>query len=128
MRGRVLGAYVAVCLVWGSTYLAIRVGVRHLPPALFGGFRLLTAGTVLLTLALLFGRPLPRRVRDWSTAGVVGVMLLGVGNGLVIWAEQFMESGVTAILIVTGALWMALFDAVIPGSEARLPHASSAAF
>jgi drug/metabolite transporter (DMT)-like permease len=118
-RGGVLAAYGTVSLVWGSTYLAIRVGVHHLPPALFGGFRFLTAGTVLLTLALALGRRLPRRRRDWVTAGVVGVMLLGVGNGLVIWAEQFVESGTTAILVVTGALWMALFDALIPGSDAR---------
>ena len=56
---------------------------------------------------------------DLVTAGIVGVMLLTVGNGLVVWAEQSVESGLTAILIVTSALWMALFDAVIPGSEVR---------
>lgn len=119
LSGRILAAYLIVSLVWGSTYLAIRIGVRHMPPALFGGIRFLIAGTVLLLLAMVLGGRLPRRRRDWATAAIVGGMLLTVGNGLVVWAEQSVESGLTAILIVTGALWMALFDAVIPGSEAR---------
>jgi drug/metabolite transporter (DMT)-like permease len=119
LTGRVLAAYLTVCLVWGSTYLAIRIGVQHFPPALFGGIRFLTAGVVLLGVALAFGRRLPRRRSDWTTAAIVGVLLLGIGNGLVIWAEQFIESGVAAILVVTGALWMAVLDAVIPGSESR---------
>ncbi len=119
LTGRVFAAYLTVCLVWGSTYLAIRIGVQHLPPAMFGGIRFLTAGLVLLGVALVVGRRLPRRRSDWTTAAIVGVLLLGIGNGLVIWAEQFIESGVAAILVVTGALWMAVLDALIPGSESR---------
>ncbi|UCF41957.1 MAG: EamA family transporter [Gemmatimonadota bacterium] len=119
VNGRVLAAYTVVALVWGSTYLAIRIGVQHIPPALFGGMRFLTAGTILLVLSLALGRRLPSRPKDWATAAVVGIMLLGIGNGGVIWAEQWVESGTVAILVVTGALMMALFDAVIPGSEAR---------
>jgi drug/metabolite transporter (DMT)-like permease len=115
----VILAYVIVSLVWGSTYLAIRIGVQHLPPALFGGTRFLTAGLLLLVVALLLRKPFPRRPRDWRTAAVVGVMLLSVGNGLVIWSEQYIESGLAAVLVMTGALWMALLDAVIPGSERR---------
>ena len=84
---------------------------------MFGAIRFLTAGTLLLGLATLLGHQLPRRARDWATAAVVGLLLLGVGNGLVIWAELYVESGLVAILIVTGALWMAGFDAVIPGSD-----------
>ena len=119
MSGSVFLAYVIVSLVWGSTYLAIRIGVGHLPPALFGGIRFTIAGLVLLGISLALGRTLPRRGRDWATAAVVGTMLLSVGNGLVIWAEQFVESGTAAILVVTGALWMGAFDAFIPGSESR---------
>jgi drug/metabolite transporter (DMT)-like permease len=115
----VVVAYAAVSLVWGSTYLAIRIGVQHLPPALFGAIRFLTAGSVLLLLAWALGRRLPTQRRDWVTAAVVGVMLLGIGNGTVIWAEQYIESSMAAIIIVTGALQMAVFDALIPGSEAR---------
>jgi drug/metabolite transporter (DMT)-like permease len=115
----VLAAYVVVSLIWGSTYLAIRIGVGHLPPALFGAIRFLSAGSLLLVLSLALGQRLPKRPRDWVTAAVVGIMLLALGNGLVIWAEQSLESGMAAILVVTGALMMAAFDALIPGSEAR---------
>ncbi len=119
LSGRVLAAYITISLIWGSTYLAIRIGVQHLPPALFGGIRFVAAGTILLAIARLRRRRLPTRARDWRTAAVVGILLLTIGNGLVIWAEQTVESGFAAILIVTGALWMALFDALIPGSETR---------
>jgi drug/metabolite transporter (DMT)-like permease len=119
MSGRVVAAYLIVCLVWGSTYLAIRIGVGHMPPALFGGIRFLTAGLLLLGIATALGRRLPRRREDWFTAAIVGTLLLVVGNGLVIWAEQFVESGTAAILVVTGALWMGVFDTIIPGSQAR---------
>lgn len=119
LEGRVLLAYAALCLVWGSTYLAIRIGVQHLPPALLGAFRFLAAGSILLAIAFALGQRLPRRPVDWRTNAIVGVLLLGVANGLVIWAEQFVHSGVAAIFVVTVSLWMALFDAVIPGSPAR---------
>jgi drug/metabolite transporter (DMT)-like permease len=117
--GRVLAAYVVLCVVWGSTYLAIRVGVGELPPALFGGVRFLIAGGLLLGVARLLGRRLPTRRRDWITNAVVGFLLLFCGNGLVVWAEQFTPSGVTAIIVVTVTLWLALFDAVVPGGRGR---------
>jgi drug/metabolite transporter (DMT)-like permease len=117
--GRVLAAYLVLCIVWGSTYLAIRVGVAEFPPALFAGIRFVIAGSLLLAVALLLGRRLPTRRRDWVTNAVVGVLLLFCGNGLVVWAEQFTPSGVAAIIVVTVTLWLALFDAVIPGSPAR---------
>jgi drug/metabolite transporter (DMT)-like permease len=117
--GLALGAYATVCLVWGSTYLAIRVGVQHLPPALLGAFRFIAAGTVLLAVALLVSQRLPRRPADWRTNAIVGLLLLGVANGLVIWSEQFVHSGVAAIVVVTVSLWLAFFDAVIPGSAGR---------
>ena len=117
--GLAFASYATVCLVWGSTYLAIRIGVQHLPPALMGAFRHVAAGALLLGIALLLGQRLPRRAIDWRTNIIVGVILLGVANGLVIWAEQFMHSGPAAIFIVTVGLWMAVFDAIIPGSTAR---------
>jgi drug/metabolite transporter (DMT)-like permease len=115
----VLAAYLVLCIVWGSTYLAIRVGVRELPPALFAGIRFLVAATLLLGAVLALGRGLPRRAADWRTNAIVGVLLLLGGNGLVVWAEQFTPSGVTAIFVVTVTLWMALFDAILPGSRSR---------
>jgi drug/metabolite transporter (DMT)-like permease len=117
--GRVLAAFVVLCIVWGSTYLAIRIGVAELPPALFAGVRFLIAGGILLGAARLLRRPLPARRRDWATNIVVGFLLLFCGNGLVVWAEQFTPSGVAAIFVVTVTLWLALFDTLIPGSTAR---------
>lgn len=119
LGGKVLLAYVTVSVVWGSTYLAIRVGVQHMPPAVFGGIRFVLGGAMLLGAALALGRRLPRRPGDWRTSAVVGLLLLTVANGMVIWAEQFVESGPASVFIVTVALWMAVFDAIIPGSTKR---------
>jgi drug/metabolite transporter (DMT)-like permease len=117
---RVFLAYVVLCVVWGSTYLAIRIGVQELPPALFAAVRFLIAGAVLMAWAMMSGRPLPKSRRDWTTNAITGLALLFAANGLVVWAEQFVASGVAAIFVVTVALWLALFDAVVPGSEARV--------
>lgn len=119
MSPRALAAYLILCVVWGSTYLAIRIGVQELPPALLAGIRFLIAGALLLGIARLLRRPLPTRARDWSTNVIVGLLLLMGGNGLVVWAEQYVASGIASIFVVTVSLWLALFDAVVPGSRAR---------
>ena len=120
LRGKALVAYLMVCVFWGSTYLAIRVGVEVLPPFLFAGLRFLIAGALLLGVALALGDRLPRRLVDWRTQAIVGVLLLAGGNAFVVWAEQFTASGIASIFVVTVALWMAFFDAVIPGGSGDL--------
>ena len=120
LKGRALVAYLIVCVFWGSTYLAIRIGVGVLPPFLFAGLRFLVAGALLAGVALAFGDHLPRRPADWGTLAIVGVLLLGGGNAFVVWAEQYTASGVASLFVVTVALWMAFFDAVIPGSTGEL--------
>jgi drug/metabolite transporter (DMT)-like permease len=120
LRGRALVAYLIVCVFWGSTYLAIKIGVGELPPFLFAGLRFLAAGVLLLGGALAFGDRLPRRLADWRTQAIVGVLLLAGGNAFVVWAEQFTTSGVASIFVVTVALWMAFFDAIIPGGSGDL--------
>ena len=115
LRGKALIAYLLVCILWGSTYLAIRIGVAELPPFLFAGARFLLAGLLLLGGALAAGARLPRRPRDWATLAVVGLFLLAGGNTMVVWAEQFTPSGVASLFVVTVALWMAVFDAALPG-------------
>ena len=112
-------AYATVSLLWGSTYLAIRIGVQHMPPALFAASRFLLAGIILLAYARLTSQPLPNRAVDWRTNIIVGLLLLAVGNGLVVWGEQFVESGLAAIFIVTSPLWMVLFSATLPGLRYR---------
>ena len=120
LRGKALIAYLVVCVFWGSTYLAIRVGVGVLPPFLFAGIRFLTAGVLLLGIVLALGDRLPRRLVDWRTQAIVGLLLLAGGNAFVVWAEQYTPSGIASIFVVTVALWMAFFDAVIPGGTGDL--------
>ncbi|HEV8305004.1 MAG TPA: EamA family transporter [Gemmatimonadales bacterium] len=120
LKGKALIAYLIVCVFWGSTYLAIKVGVGELPPFLFAGLRFLAAGVLLLGIARALGDPLPRRAGDWRTLAIVGLFLLAGGNALVVWAEQYTASGVASIFVVTVALWMAFFDAIIPGGSGDL--------
>lgn len=120
LKGKALIAYLIVCVFWGSTYLAIKVGVTELPPFLFAGLRFLVAGVILFALARAFGDALPRRAKDWLILSVTGLLLLGGGNAFVVWAEQYTTSGIASIFVVTVALWMAFFDAVVPGGSGRL--------
>src|SRR5438309_1075828 len=120
LRGKALVAYLLVCVFWGSTYLAIRVGVGELPPFLFAGLRFFIAGAILFAGALAFCDRAPRRAVDWLTLVIVGLFLLAGGNAFVVWAEQYTPSGAASIFVVTVALWMAFFDAVIPGGSGAL--------
>ncbi|HKW40981.1 MAG TPA: EamA family transporter [Gemmatimonadales bacterium] len=120
LRGKALIAYLIVCVFWGSTYLAIRVGVGVLPPFLFAGLRFVIAGALVLAVALALGDQLPRRLGDWRTQAIVGILLLAGGNAFVVWAEQYTASGIASIFVVTVALWMAFFDAIIPGGSGDL--------
>jgi len=93
LRGRSLLAWLLVCVLWGSTYLAIRVGVETLPPFLMAGARFLLAGIILGGIASGLGERLPTRAADWRTLSFTGVLLLAGGNGLVVWAEQYVDAG-----------------------------------
>jgi drug/metabolite transporter (DMT)-like permease len=115
LRGKALVAYLLVCTVWGSTYLAIRVGVMHLPPVLFAGVRFLVAGLILAGIVLATGDRLPRRLRDWRVNAITGVFLLLGGNAVVVWAEQHVESGAASVFVAAVPLWAAFFDALWPG-------------
>src|SRR5581483_7473814 len=104
-------ALVVVYLVWGSTFLGIRVAVRHLPPATFAGARFLAAGVLLFPFALQSGSAAVRaadrpRLRQWLSAAAIGLLLLGLGNGGVTFAERRLESGTAALLAATIPLWM----------------------
>ncbi len=121
LRGRALWAWIIVCLVWGSTYLAIRVAVEELPPFLFAGVRWVIAAAALGLVALLvLKEKLPGTRKDWITLAFTGTLLLTGGNGLVVWAEQYVDSGSASIYVVTVAIWSALFDALVPGGKTRL--------
>ena len=102
-------AWVTICLVWGTTYLAIRVGVSEFPPFFFAGFRWIIAGSILLTIMKLRGYKLPSK-KDLPHIAVVGITLLGIANGFVVLAEQWLPSGLTALFITTIPILVALFE------------------
>lgn len=98
-------AWVAVCLLWGTTYLAIRIALETIPPMLMGGLRWTVAGVLILLVMKLRGDEVPRR-DDWPALAVLGVLLIGLGNGGVVWAEQTLPSGLTAVLVAVIPFWM----------------------
>jgi drug/metabolite transporter (DMT)-like permease len=110
----VLVAFAAVYLIWGSTYLAIRVGVESFPPLLLAGSRHLVFGAMFYPL-LRWQTGLRPTLAHWRTAALTGFLLLVVGNGGVCIAERTVPSGVTALLVATVSLWMVLVDWLRPG-------------
>jgi len=116
-RLKVIAAFAIVYVVWGSTYLAIRVGVATLPPALFAGTRFLAAGLLLAAYARLNGQQFPRRRREWITITVAALLLLVGANGLVVWGEQWVPSNQAALIVATLALWLAGLGALGPQGE-----------
>ena len=110
-RTRVMLAFAAVYVLWGSTYLAIRFGVETIPPFVLAGTRHLTAGLVLYAFLRARGAARPERVHWKSAFAVGGLMLLG-GNGLVTWAEQKVPSGIAALIVASVPIWMNLFEAI----------------
>ena len=109
----VVVALATVYVVWGSTYLAIRITDRTQPPLLMSSIRFLIAGLLLYAIAAR-GGPRPTW-REWRAAAVVGAALLLVGNGGVAWAETRINSGLAALLVAMMPLWMALLDRIVFG-------------
>ena len=107
-----------VWIVWGSTYLAMRVVVSEMPPLVAAGTRFLTAGTLMGTVALLLdrGHGWPSR-RQWLDYGLVGVLLLSIGNSLVMWSEQTVPSGIAALIVATVPVWLLLLDGLRPNGR-----------
>jgi len=108
--------FALICLIWGSTFMAIRIGVQDLPPALMAGFRFLIAALLLGLVALALGQK-PGGRADWIAASIMGLLLVAAGNGLVTWAEQWVPSNQAALLITTGAMWITLFGSLGPNGH-----------
>jgi len=115
-RLKLVIAFAAIYLIWGSTYLAIRIAIETLPPFLMAGVRLTVAGILLYGWARWRGAPRPVR-SNWLAAGVVGGLMPLGGNGGVVWAEQRVPSGLTAVLIATVPLWIAILEWVRSGAR-----------
>jgi drug/metabolite transporter (DMT)-like permease len=117
MRARLLAAFAAVYLVWGSTYLAIRFAVETLPPFLMAGSRFVLSGLILMAWARWReGATAPSRL-EWRTGLISGGLLLLGGNGAVAWAEQRVPSGIAALLVAIVPLWMVLLEWMRPGGR-----------
>lgn len=119
-RARVLAAFAAVYIVWGSTYLAIRYAVETIPPFIMVGTRFIVSGVLLYAWARFRGDQRPTAAQ-WRDATIVGILMLCLGNGAVSWAEQRVPSGLAALLVAVVPLWMVLLDWLRPrGSRPRV--------
>lgn len=117
MRARLLAAFTAVYVIWGSTYLAIRFAVETLPPLLMAGARFTIAGLLLLAWSRFVQRAQRPSRSDWRTGLMSGALLLLGGNGAVVWAETRVPSGIAALLVAVVPLWMVLLDWLRPGGR-----------
>jgi drug/metabolite transporter (DMT)-like permease len=108
-RAKVLAAFAAIYIVWGSTYVAILYAIRTLPPFLMAGTRFLIAGALLFGWSAMRWQRPPVRA-EWRAAIIVGALLCLGGNGAVVWAEQSVPSGVAALMIAITPAWMVLLD------------------
>jgi len=104
-RAAIIGAFAVLYVVWGSTYLGIAYAIETIPPFLMAGTRFMAAGALVAIWLLVRRTPLPS-AREWGSSAIVGVLLILCGNGGVTWAEQWVPSGITALLIATTPLWM----------------------
>ena len=107
-------AWFAICLIWGTTYLAIKLALVTIPPLLLGGFRYLLAAVIMITGLTLQGRRFPPPTA-WPTQAVLGFFMLALGNGGVVTGEGYLSSGLTAVLVATSPFWMVGIDAMYPG-------------
>jgi drug/metabolite transporter (DMT)-like permease len=108
---KTLLAFAIIYLVWGSTYFAIRVGVREVPPFLFAAMRFLVAGLVLYGWIIARGEPSPSGVQ-WASASLLAILFFLFDYGLVYWAEQRVPSGITAVMMATTPAFMALWEII----------------
>ena len=106
-----IAAFFALYVIWGSTYLVIRIGVEYWPPLLLAGIRFCTAGALMYAFLRWRGVPAPTRAQ-WGNAAMMGVFLLVLGNGMVNLAEKTVSSGMTAVAVASAPLWMGIFAAM----------------
>jgi drug/metabolite transporter (DMT)-like permease len=109
-------AWVIVCVVWGTTYLAIRVALETVPVVLVAGIRWMSAGVILAAVVYATGGRLPGR-HAWASLALLGFLMNVIGNGLVVWAEQYVASGLTAVVVAMVPFWQVAIEALIPGGE-----------
>lgn len=119
-RAKLAGALGLVYVIWGSTYLAIRFAVETLPPLSMASVRFLIAGSLLMGWTLLRREAMPTP-RQWRSAAIIGTLLLLGGNGAVVTAQQWVASGLAALLVACEPLFVVLLDWARPGGRRPLP-------
>jgi len=113
---KLIGAFAAIYIIWGSTYLAIRYAIHTMPSLLMASTRFLLAGSALYLWSKWKGAP-RGSVKGWRQAGTLGALLFLCGNGGVVLAERSVPSGLTAVLVATVPLWVALLEWLMPGGR-----------
>ena len=111
-------AWLAVCLIWGTTYLAIRIALETIPPTLVGGIRFVVAGLTLGLFVRIQGVRFPP-LREWPRQAVLGTLLLALGNGCVVWSERWIPSGIAAVGVAALPFWMAGTETSFGGERIR---------
>lgn len=114
MKTKIWIALLALYIVWGSTYLGIKVAIETIPPFFHAGIRFLISGVILVIWQRSAGVAMPTR-KQWISTAIIGNLLLLGGNGLVSWAEQFIPSGIAALIIGSVPIFLVIGEAVRPG-------------
>lgn len=113
MKTKIWLALLALYIVWGSTYLGIKVAIETIPPFFHAFVRFLSSGLILVAWQRTAGQPMPTR-KQWISTAIIGNFLLLGGNGLVSWAEQFIPSGIAALIIASVPLFLVIAEALRP--------------
>jgi drug/metabolite transporter (DMT)-like permease len=117
-------ALASVCFFWGTTYIAIKIALESIPPAVLVCTRFLVSGTIMLAAAAAMGQTLPRG-RELARSAFHGAMILGIGNGCLVYSELLIPSSLAALFIAASPFWMVGIEALFPGGE-RLSGATAA--
>lgn len=112
-RYQLIAAFASVYIIWGSTYLAIKFAIVSFPPFLMAGVRFLISSLIIFAIARFFSKE-KIKLSFWKDSFIIGGALLLGGNGGVVWAEQYVPSGLTALIVATVPIWMVLFDWMHP--------------
>jgi drug/metabolite transporter (DMT)-like permease len=113
MKSKIWLALIALYIVWGSTYLGIKFAIETIPPFFHAGVRFLISGLILVIWQRSAGQSMPTR-KQWISTAIIGTLLLLGGNGLVAWAEQFIPSGIAALIIASVPMFLVIGEAIRP--------------
>ena len=113
MKSKIWLALLALYIVWGSTYLGIKIAIETIPPFFHAGIRFLISGLILVIWQRSAGQSMPTR-KQWKSIAIIGSLLLLGGNGLVAWAEQFIPSGIAALIIASSPMFLVIGEAIRP--------------